>query len=367
MLTRRSARSPRSLDRDASMPLYLQLAGCSRGRIKRGEWRAGQKIPSENELNRLYGVSRMTARQVLAQLVSERSALPRAGQGHIRRPARRSPPARRRTRGSASSSGHGVRRRHQGVLHRTRSCPAETRGQGPADHGGEPVHEIRRVRLLADDEPISLHTSYVPERLATSSTLDDLVNRQLCVILERRLRPADEQGHREPESTLPNAQEAKDPPDPPQHSPAAAHARDLRPGGAGSSSSPASCSAGDKLRLQFHYDLWGAAAGTRGGPQPLHVIWVPAPRPASVRARRRRRRRRWRTSRPARSSRAHPAHRGRSPRGWPRGTGRPPVNELTVTTWRRPGVRRRLRPRLRVLDDHGRRPDRLPSSLRVSR
>ncbi len=35
---------------------------------------------------------------------------------------------------------------------------------------GERVHEIRRVRLLADDEPISLHTSYVPERLAPHSS-----------------------------------------------------------------------------------------------------------------------------------------------------------------------------------------------------
>src|SRR6476646_10647409 len=59
------------LDRDASMPLYLQLAALLRGRIESGEWKAGQKIPSENELNRLYGVSRMTARQVLAQLVNE--------------------------------------------------------------------------------------------------------------------------------------------------------------------------------------------------------------------------------------------------------------------------------------------------------
>src|SRR6476646_7948296 len=59
------------LDRDASMPLYLQLAGLLRGRIESGEWKPGQKIPSENELNRLYGVSRMTARQVLAQLVNE--------------------------------------------------------------------------------------------------------------------------------------------------------------------------------------------------------------------------------------------------------------------------------------------------------
>src|SRR6478609_11233472 len=59
------------LDRDASMPLYLQLAGLLRGRIESGELKPDQKIPSENELNRMYGISRMTARQVLAQLVNE--------------------------------------------------------------------------------------------------------------------------------------------------------------------------------------------------------------------------------------------------------------------------------------------------------
>ena len=37
-----------TLDREASIPLYLQLAGLLRGRIERGEWRPGQKIPSEN-------------------------------------------------------------------------------------------------------------------------------------------------------------------------------------------------------------------------------------------------------------------------------------------------------------------------------
>ena len=59
------------LDRGGSTPLYMQLATVLRGQIERGEWKPDQKIPSENELNRMYGISRLTARQVLAQLVSE--------------------------------------------------------------------------------------------------------------------------------------------------------------------------------------------------------------------------------------------------------------------------------------------------------
>lgn len=59
------------LDRGGSTPLYVQLANLRRGKIERGEWRPDQKIPSENELNRMYWISRMTARQVLAQLVHE--------------------------------------------------------------------------------------------------------------------------------------------------------------------------------------------------------------------------------------------------------------------------------------------------------
>ena len=48
---------------------------------------------------------------------------------------------------------------------------------------GTRVHEIRRLRL-AEDEPISLHTSYVPQELAAGLASSDFVNKQLCQILE---------------------------------------------------------------------------------------------------------------------------------------------------------------------------------------
>ena len=48
---------------------------------------------------------------------------------------------------------------------------------------GTTVHEIRRLRL-AKNEPVSLHTSYVPRHLAPGLAGEDLENRQLCQILE---------------------------------------------------------------------------------------------------------------------------------------------------------------------------------------
>ncbi|MFO8074735.1 MAG: GntR family transcriptional regulator [Egibacteraceae bacterium] len=62
---------PPVLDRDAATPLYVQLTDILRDEIERGLWMPDRKIPSENELHRTYGISRMTARQVIAQLVNE--------------------------------------------------------------------------------------------------------------------------------------------------------------------------------------------------------------------------------------------------------------------------------------------------------
>lgn len=68
--------SPR-LDRESGVPLYQQLEGELTRRIQAMEWRPGQRIPSENELHRVYGLSRMTVRNVVTKLVND---------GLVRRP-----------------------------------------------------------------------------------------------------------------------------------------------------------------------------------------------------------------------------------------------------------------------------------------
>src|SRR6059058_1119123 len=57
--------------RNSPLPLYFQLKEIMRERIRSDEWKPGDLIPSERELSEKYGISRMTARQAITELVNE--------------------------------------------------------------------------------------------------------------------------------------------------------------------------------------------------------------------------------------------------------------------------------------------------------
>ncbi len=57
--------------RKGPLPRYYQLKEIMREKIREGEWKPGDLIPSERELGEQYGISRMTARQAITELVNE--------------------------------------------------------------------------------------------------------------------------------------------------------------------------------------------------------------------------------------------------------------------------------------------------------
>ena len=60
------------LDRSKdSKPLYLQIKDILKHKIINNEYAVGSTIPSENELEDMFGVSRMTIRQAVNELVNE--------------------------------------------------------------------------------------------------------------------------------------------------------------------------------------------------------------------------------------------------------------------------------------------------------
>ena len=59
------------LDRTKPLALYYQVAEILRGRIASGELQPGDAIPTEEELQRLFGVSRATVRQAVRELVGD--------------------------------------------------------------------------------------------------------------------------------------------------------------------------------------------------------------------------------------------------------------------------------------------------------
>lgn len=60
-----------SIYRNSPVPRYYQLKEIMRERVRVGEWKPGDLIPSERELGETYGISRMTARQAITELVNE--------------------------------------------------------------------------------------------------------------------------------------------------------------------------------------------------------------------------------------------------------------------------------------------------------
>lgn len=56
---------------DPAVPLYEMLKTFVRSRIENDELRVGQRVPSENELVDMLGVSRMTANRALRELAAE--------------------------------------------------------------------------------------------------------------------------------------------------------------------------------------------------------------------------------------------------------------------------------------------------------
>lgn len=59
------------LEKNSPKPLYQQLKDILVDAIDSEKWKANEKIPSENELSSIYGLSRMTVRSVLTDLVKK--------------------------------------------------------------------------------------------------------------------------------------------------------------------------------------------------------------------------------------------------------------------------------------------------------
>ncbi|MDT8991850.1 histidine utilization repressor [Curvibacter sp. APW13] len=74
----RSTPSSQPVESSQGLALYQQIKDFIAARIQDGTWRAGDKLPSENELVKQFGMSRMTVNRALRELME---------QGRIRRVA----------------------------------------------------------------------------------------------------------------------------------------------------------------------------------------------------------------------------------------------------------------------------------------
>jgi GntR family transcriptional regulator len=175
-------RSAANLNALSPVPLYTQIRELLRERILSGDYRAHVQMPSENEMVRMFGVSRITVRQALTDLQKEGLIFKIHGKGtFVSKPKATQNLQRLQGFGEAmSSEGHVAYSRVLGSrVMRAGKVVAERLALTQRDE----VMEIRRVRFL-DREPVSLDVTYLQASLGQRLVREDLARRDIFVILE---------------------------------------------------------------------------------------------------------------------------------------------------------------------------------------
>ncbi|MGD8526740.1 MAG: GntR family transcriptional regulator [Thioalkalispiraceae bacterium] len=145
---------------ESAQPLYAQIKDIIKQRILDGEYAVHERLPSESEMMKVFGVSRITVRQALRDLHSEGLVFSVQGKGtFVSRP--------KAVQDIQNLKGFGEAMNPQGYETSTRVVGVqEVRASGDvADalnlNRNSNVIELTRIRYL-NREPISLDNSFLP-------------------------------------------------------------------------------------------------------------------------------------------------------------------------------------------------------------
>ena len=193
--------------RNSPLPRYFQLKEIMRERIRSGEWKPGELIPSERELSEKYGISRMTARQAITELVNEGLFYREQGKGTF-------VSQRKITQQLIHLTGftEDIRARGQRpgtkVLSATMQPADEETAEKLRINPGTPIFRLQRLRL-ADDEPLAIELSQISFKGCEGLLEEDLEHNSLYRLLEAKYGLALMEADQELEAGLTGSEEAQ--------------------------------------------------------------------------------------------------------------------------------------------------------------
>ncbi|MBE3557984.1 MAG: GntR family transcriptional regulator [Ktedonobacteraceae bacterium] len=168
--------------RKSPLPRYYQLKEIMREKIRSGEWKPGDLIPSERELGEQYGISRMTARQAITELVNEGLFYREQGKGTFVSRHKITQQLIRLTGFTEDIKARGQRPGTKIIS--AKMCPAdETAAERLHVKPGLLIFCLQRLRL-ADDEPLAVETSQISFIGCEKLLQEDLENNSLYRLLE---------------------------------------------------------------------------------------------------------------------------------------------------------------------------------------
>ncbi|WP_067484805.1 GntR family transcriptional regulator [Actinomadura hibisca] len=177
------------IDPAAPLPKYLQLRAILLDMVERGGLPVDAPMPSERELCRRFGVSRMTVRQAVDQLVAEDRLRRIPGKGmFVARPKVQMP--KELVSFTEDMRARGLRPASRDLAARTVEADGTLAGLMGVDRG-TPLHLLERLRL-ADGEPMAVERSHIlasaaPRLLelrAPDSPLFEALEREYGIVMD---------------------------------------------------------------------------------------------------------------------------------------------------------------------------------------
>jgi DNA-binding GntR family transcriptional regulator len=174
------------VDRESPIPAYYQIGLDLRRRIDNGEWRSGDRLPSEIDLANEYEVSRMTMRQAIAELVKEGFISRQRGSGtFVNQTTTRVIPHL----SFPISFTHRIKELGFTPSARTLkaqviTAPSPEIAQRLKVNPIESIAYYKRV-LMVNEQPMALNRSFIPYRLCPGLVDNDLIDQSISTTLER--------------------------------------------------------------------------------------------------------------------------------------------------------------------------------------
>lgn len=172
------------IDKKSVLPLYYQLKEILKEDIDIGKFKPGERIPSENELCDSFKISRNTAKQAIASLVSEGILYREQGKGTF--------VAEKKILNGLSEI-YSFSKRFSDLNGKLSTQIIFTEEIKESKEALKYLNlkknidlfRIQRLRLI-EDQPFSLQTSYIPKHFCRSLLKHDLENESLIDILQNK-------------------------------------------------------------------------------------------------------------------------------------------------------------------------------------
>ncbi len=170
------------LDKQSTVPMYVQIEEHLKQRILQGEFSVGTAIPSERELTEMFNVSRMTVRQSITNMVNTGLLYREKGRGTFVAASKVEQPLSGLTSFTEDMLSRGMTPSNI-LVGFDKIIPELDVANKLQLSEGQEVFLVKRIRY-ADDKPMAIEKTYLPVKLVPKLDKDAL-NGSLYAFIEK--------------------------------------------------------------------------------------------------------------------------------------------------------------------------------------